>query len=379
MAKDTLKVLRLISAGPNAILKRIEQVPAFAHENPRESKPADESTMASLVQNGQLVAGRALVTKISEDGKVLEAITLQGNLRHKAVEELHNRGLLDPKTGKVFDSLEVLLHPIGSLTDVEIHNYIHDHSNVTDLDRFETYKTFCNHFRANLSDEQMLISSGALLERNFFGGNTEIPTTKVADGKGGFTDVIDYTAWASKKRGRIQHLERIFRAPTVMRLAGEEQLKGGRNLMKDTDVRDLFKIFRDEMKEANDGKLIDKGIAPESITVDKPGPKFTEKWAQLLRQRAEAEAKGIRSKGIAMLNNAAVTKMKDNATSGFIKAILNIVLNARPQDKIIGLQNAILPFEQPGHVPTAEECETLQREIAAVNALPAVPLLVPAA
>lgn len=286
--------------------------------NIRENEGYDVTSLkADLVFRGQQEP-----VSLERIGDIL--FPIKGFRRMTALQQLVEEAAIDPKMGKPFKDVQVLIYE--GLDDKERMNLLLDHGQRRGLNKSELFEAFCRGFDARYGEMEIVILLRDLLELHY-PPTREIKNT--TDDKG--TDLLNYY------KGVLQTAKQAWQAPTVLRQAWVEKLQGKHAWPNKAEMVDMVKVFNKE-READ---------KTNTVSRQNPGPKFLEAWKAFLAKQAEAAANGEkRAKSSAMMNRAQIEGLKDQTDSRLFKSLNDVLMRKLPDDRIAILDKLACQAEE---------------------------------
>lgn len=246
--------------------------------------------------------------------------TLQGFRRENAIRRAKRDGLIyddtAPEAGKPMGKILVVVHE--NLNSRERATLVNDHGQRENLSRVGLQRSFEQLIKADFKEDEMVTILYGLLV-------SLVPVTrKIEEGPDGVK--LEGKALASAKlayfKSHVQKAKRVYSAPTVLREAWFEKLRGNQKWPTDAELIDLSDIHNREIS-----------VNP-LLSQDKPGPKFTEAWNRLVKAKTEAAQLGEKPKATSMRNRAQVEESVKQAESPITKAFHLIQLGTISSDKL---------------------------------------------
>lgn len=283
---------------------------------PHELNYRDEKTYnllkalkEDIAQNGQTTpaALEKIVTKV--EGESVETyVPLQGFLRATAINELAAEKVVNPTTGKPFDSINAIVYT--ELTDRDRYRLKFDHANRISLNKREFQRAVEDGFKSGYTEQEIVVQGYGLFTE-LYPPNRKIEDTDQAK--------LDYY------RGVLQTAKRAYQAPDVLHEKWMDKLAGDHKWPTNNELKQLVDIHNKECESPG-------GVA---FSRSKPGPKFTKAWEDYMLKVNEAEANGeARPKSQSMMNHTQHQDVVKTSSSVIVKTVVKFTLREIPQDKL---------------------------------------------
>lgn len=266
---------------------------------------------ADLALDGQKEP--ALLQKVGD-----KYIPCRGFRRCSGVKYNAEQGILDPATGKVFDSVLAFIIT-EELTERERWALVMDAGNTRGLNRAELFYAVEQADRIWDTDAQISVAMKGLLDQHYPMGTKDLEEmAKLSPG-----DADKY--YSNYRRGAIGNLLNATRSPVVVRDAYVEKLKKNQNWPNDAEVRTLLKKYR-ELLDADKSKKINRV---------NPGAEFMQVWAEFVAKKKADVLAGRKPKTTAAMNGEEMGKVAEKCESRFVKVVLAIARREISQEHLV--------------------------------------------
>lgn len=273
--------------------------------NPRKPQGlADLRNIAlkdGIRQDGQLMpASGEYNPKYYKDEKIH---SLQGDHRGTALNELAAEKAINPLTGEVFSTIDVLVYE--NLTDEQRVVLRQDHGQKA-IDRVGLYNSIKERRLAGQTMEKAVNSVRPQFDACYRLDETK---RKAIDSEPNPADRAK--KYHNTRKGVTDIFQKAIDAPTVLENAYIEKLRHNLATPDNKEVREMSDIFEAERKADMTGK----------ITKSKPGPKFMARWNAYLKAQEEAAKTGNAAKSTSMMNREAVETIEKSFESRLLKFV----------------------------------------------------------
>lgn len=243
---------------------------------------------------------------------------LRGFRRCSAAKYNAERGIVDPATGKVFDSVSAFVIN-EELSQKEQFALILDGGNTRLLNRVEILNAVEKADKVWDTAAQIAIALRGLLDL-YFQAPAEVKTDE---------------EYADHRRGAIQNLLNAVRSPLPLYEACLAKAAGKQKWPNEREVMKLYSAFQKEMKADKTNK----------ISRLKPGKEWMKLWKEFLDKKTSDAAAGKKPKSTAMMTGENVDTAKSACNSRTIKTLFDIVKRTKPQESLAKLDAALVDIE----------------------------------
>lgn len=272
---------------------------------------------------------RDMAFRGQQDPAMLEALAdgtyrpVKGFIRSTAISELAAEKVIDPTTGKPFESVRAFV--VTDLNERERVSLMLDHSQRTSLTKVGLFNSFERAFNAGYTEAEIVAMLYDLLAQHY---PPTRPIKKREEDKG--RDQLDYY------RGVVQSMKQAWLAPILLHDAWVDKLAGKQKWPTKAEMVELSVIHQ---KEAAADKTM-------KISRTNPGPKFMEGWSKLLKAQEEgAESGTSRPKAVSMMNRQKLEEVHKVLDSVTLKIAYAIVRRDVSEDKLMVLDKLLVDAE----------------------------------
>jgi hypothetical protein len=236
---------------------------------------------------------------------------LRGFSRYLAVKSLADKKAINPKTGKVFDSIDavVVAEPLDDEARITV---MLDEGGRRNLTAAELMNAIERGLNSGMSERKLAI----LLRGGFEYINP--PKRPIIDPSvDGGKDLGNYV------RGVMQPYRRAIYSPAELKQAWYLRLQGKQKWPTGDELKELKQLFDEEQK----------ADTTCTITLANPGPKWKARWEQIKTDHLNAIASGeTRGKSGAMFSRAQISASAGSATSRLIMITQKVNLRELPAE-----------------------------------------------
>lgn len=319
----------------------------YAHEfNPRtrgksqadlEKRLNDPALRQAIAESGLQTPLDAVVWSNGQTPEGYEPnkpYILRGTTRKFLVSQLKKLGITDPTTGKVFDTVPVVIHQ--NLTLQQCHTLADDHSH-RGLTRDEVYVNFETLLNNGMKPADIAAAIRPQLDNvpGFSKPDAE-RETKINNPD----PRIARAEYYEFRKGTLDVWKKIAELPSVARdFAFDNLLKAGNRLMDKKHITELWTAHQTDLKE---------DVACK-VTRSTPGPKFQEAWARFQDEVEKARAVGDQKvKAISAANREDMDRFQKAANSTFVKKLMNALMrtNGYGDAHVIELDNVAVLYSK---------------------------------
>lgn len=308
---------------------KFSQIRPWFTNNPRHeaSDVADATEMkriydrpdmrASIVQNGLIEPLGLMIgdpQRFEDDGVTPQSkdflYVIKGNTRYYNLAAMVKSGVEKVGDDKSILEIPAIVH--DPLTDSELKRLTHDHGH-RGLNQYQVALALEGRILANpeATEKDIVWAERMLIDAAF-----TVDTKKATE-----FDNPEYSTDKQKdlylayRKGILQTIKRCATGPRVMRDEHFHGLKTGAKFLKQEDIREMEKIFKDELKADVTGK----------INRDNPGPLFLARWQKFVDAKAEAlkAGDGGKVKSTSMASRETVLTARNTCQSRLMKLTLN--------------------------------------------------------
>lgn len=273
---------------------------------------------ASIVSNGLIEPLGLMVgdpERFEDDGVTPQSkehlYVIKGNTRYWNLCKLIDSGVEKIGDDKSIQDIQAIVH--DSMSDAELKRLTHDHGH-RGLNQYQVALAIEARILANPHATEKDI---AWAERMLLDSAYSVDTKKAAE-----FDNPEYAVEKQKdlylayRKGILQTIKRCATGPVVMRNEHFAGLESGAKFIKQEDIREMEKIFKDEEKADVTGK----------INRNNPGPLFLARWQKFLDAKAAALESGlVRTKSTSMASRDTVITARSTCQARIMKLVLNSV------------------------------------------------------
>jgi hypothetical protein len=239
-----------------------------------------------------------------DDKKRFKLQIVKGHRRAHALEFLAS----EEKNGKYVENVPAIVYP--HLTERQFISMLLDHGDQLPLDKVEAYIAIKRALSFGRTHAEIATNYRPLLEKLSPLTDDQRKDMTRADGS------LDPNKLRDRYRGTIQGFQRVFECPTVVETAVMEKLRGKTKWPTDKQVGELHSAHKEDQKE------------DPTVTPDRPGRRFTEKWEAIQAAVEKAREEGSNApKSTAMKNRKTVDSMIASSRSILFKIQLLFITN----------------------------------------------------
>jgi hypothetical protein len=268
----------------------------------------------------------------TERGKYLP---IRGFRRSSAVVDLAKRGVIDPTTGKPFDS--VVAFTVKPLSEKERYNLMIDAGNTRSLNKVEVFYAVERGLKVWDSEADTAYALRGLIDQHY-PPTKEIKRDQFPLGEDG--DKAFRDAYHAHRRGLMQTMRYAASSPVVLRDAYVLKTKKLQSWPTDKEMVGLYKKFAKEM-DADKTRKINR---------TNPGAEFVKAWDDFKSKKLKdiAENGGNRPKGTGPMSADALENAQKACDSRTLKLLLDIVRRKVSQDKLATFDAFFVKAEKEG-------------------------------